>query len=421
MTALGRASPILEKLAELYAISLSGRTGAATRDFQCNYGKLLEAASCISGERHANARVDLEFAERQGALRLDRHRRDSSLWRKVRVSSEHEQRLFALIGRTSPVAERSEWAALFAQASEWRVPPEHLSAWRNFCKVRSEQAHAGVGWKPFQRAYRRRAAFQLEVAAKLLGWKRPSLLRTASVQLTGSSKFLERCASTMQSLLALASGNAVRSFADIRIDHNPAAVRFHGPVRVVLHGQVIDYAQHMGESVLSEADLAAAESIEFHAPRCVTVENATKFHELCRLQCGDIFVHTSYPNKATVQFLRGLPTELPLFHFGDTDAWGFDVLRALRSSVARPIQPLHMRYRPRIGSKPLGYRARRKLHRLLNDPVLADARDQLLQLDRVGREGDYEQESLSINTPRFPYVIDYDLVAKSNSSQQGKR
>jgi len=208
----------------------------------------------------------------------------------------------------------------------------------------------------------------------------------------------------MQSLLALASGGVVRSFTDLQIDHNPAAVRFHGPLRVILRGQVIDYAQHIGESVLSEADLAVAESIEIHAPRCVTVENATKFHELCRLQCGDIFVHTSYPNKATVHFLRGLSTELPLFHFGDTDAWGFDVLRALRSGVGRHIQPLHMRYRPRIGSKPLGYRARRKLHRLLNDRQLADVRDQLLQLDSVGREGDYEQESLSINTPKFPYI-----------------
>ena len=406
MIALGRVSPILEKLAELYAVSQSGRTGAATRDFQYNYGKLIEAAACTSGERHANARADLEFAERQGALRLDRHRRDSSLWSKVRISSDHEQRLFALIGRTSPVAERNEWAALFEQASEWPIPSEYLAGWRNFCKVRSEHARAGIGWTPFQRAHRRRAAFQLEVAAKLLGWKRPSLLRTASVQLTGSSKFLERCASTMQSLLTLASAGAVRSFADLQIDYNPAAVRFHGPLRVVLCGQVIDYAQHAGESVLSEADLAAAESIKFHAPRCVTVENATKFHELCRLQCGDIFVHTSYPNKATVQFLRGLPTELPLFHFGDTDAWGFDVLRVLRSSVARPIQPLHMRYRPRIESKPLGYRARRKLHRLLNDPALADVMDQLLQLDRAGCEGDYEQESLPITKSGFPYIID---------------
>jgi hypothetical protein len=216
----------------------------------------------------------------------------------------------------------------------------------------------------------------------------------------------------MQSLLALASGETVRSFADLQIDHNPAAVRFHGPLRVILRGQVIDYAQHIGESVLSEADLAAAESIEFNASRCVTVENATKFHELCRLQCGDIFVHTSYPNKATIQFLRGLPTELPLFHFGDTDAWGFDVLRVLRSSVSRSIQPLHMRYRPKIGSKPLGYRARRKLHRLLNDPALADVRDQLFQLDRAGSEGDYEQESLSITSPGFPYIVDYELSHK---------
>jgi hypothetical protein len=414
---LDRPSPVLDRLAQLYAASQTGRTGVASRDFQHDFRKLIEAAGCTSGERHANARADIEFAEQQGALQIERHRRDASLWRKVRVACAHEQRLFALVGRASPTAEREAWATLFQQAFEWQVPPMHVSAWREFCSVRARDARAGLGWKPFRRAQRRRAAFQLEVAAKLLGWKNPSLLRTASVQLTGSSKFLERCASTMQSLLALGSGGAVRSFADLQIDHNPAAVRFHGPIRVCLSGQLVEYAHHGGECALSETDLAAAESIEFLAPRCVTVENATKFHELCRLRCGDIFVHTSYPNKATVQFLRCLPVELPLFHFGDTDAWGFDVLRVLRWAVGRPVEPLHMEYRAKTGSNPLRYRARRKLARLLSDPALADVREQLLQLEREGREGDYEQESLLVSSPGFPYVTDKDggLAEQMNS------
>jgi len=403
---LDRPSPILEELAELYANSQSGRTGFTSRDFQYDFRKLIEGASCASGERYMNARADIVLAEQQGALQIERHRRDANLWRKVRVTSGHEERLFVLIGRASPTAERETWATLFEQASEWPVPPEHAWAWHEFCSLRVRNARAGIGWKPFRRSQRRRAAFQLEVAAKLLGWKNPSLVRTARVQLTGSSKFLERCASTMQSLLALASGGRVRSFADLHVDHNPAAVRFHGPVRVCLRGQLIDYAHHIGESALSESDLFVAESIQFLAPRCVTVENATKFHELCRLQCGDIFVHTSYPNKATVEFLRRLPLELPLFHFGDTDPWGFDVLRTLRHTVGRPVEPLHMMYRPKTCSNPLGHRARRKLKRLLWDPELADVREQLLQMEREGVEGDYEQESLLVTNPRFPYVAE---------------
>ena len=41
---LDRRSPVLEKLAELYAASTAGSTGVTTRDFGLPFLKLIEAA-----------------------------------------------------------------------------------------------------------------------------------------------------------------------------------------------------------------------------------------------------------------------------------------------------------------------------------------------------------------------------------------
>lgn len=399
---LGRRSPILEKLAELYAESTVGLTGIAEREFGIPFPRLLRLGRSTSGDALEIAQADLRRAATAGAIVIDEHRRSHD-WQRIRVPATCEAALFALIERISPTQAREAWADLFERAAPWTIPDKYQAAWLFFCQTRAEQGRAGIGWKPFRRAQRQRAAAQLEVTAKLLAWNRPSLLRTVSAQLAGSSKFLERCASTIETLLAAASGGVVRSFADLQIEHNPASVRFHGPVRIGLGGTSVDYGHHSGESSISETDLDRIEFIQFDAPRCVTVENATKFHELCRMNCNDVFVFTSYPNKATVEFLRRLPPALLHFHFGDTDPWGFDVLRSLRKELGRRVLPLHMRYRPKADSATFSVRDRRKLTTLLTEPLLEDVREELLRLDAAGRKGDWEQESFVTRSADFPY------------------
>jgi len=196
----------------------------------------------------------------------------------------------------------------------------------------------------------------------------------------------------------------VKSLADLGIEYNPAAVRFHGPLRIRLRGSWADYTNHIGESALSETDLSRAEAIETSAARCITVENATKFHELCRLCCGDLFVFTSYPNKATTEFLGRLSSAIAFFHFGDTDPWGFDVLRSLRQALNRAVTPLHMRYRVQPDSPGLTVRDRRKLATLLADPRLLDVRAELQRMNTEDSKGDFEQETLTITSSTFPYI-----------------
>ena len=397
-----RRSPILEKLAELYAASTAGETGRAARDFSIRCDALLAEADCESGDAYANALADLTAAD-GGALVIVKDRRSHD-WQRIRVPLEGEAALFARIGRVSPTAERAAWAALFTEAADWPVPEKYAAAWWAFCQRRAETTLRGEGWPPLQKRKRKRARTQLGIVAALLAWTHPALLRTVSAQLAGNSKYFESCPATLQTLLAEASGGAVLSFADLGITDNPRSVTFHGPVRVRLGGGWTDYSAHAGASSLSETDLAAAEAIECAAPRCITVENATKFHELCALGCGDVFVFTSYPNRATVAFLRRLPVAVERHHFGDTDPWGFDVLRTLRAALGgTDIAPLHMRFRPKTDAPALTTRDTAKLRKLLTSPLLADVRPELERMLAAGDKGDFEQENVTV-TAAFPYA-----------------
>ena len=397
-----RRSPILETLAGHYSASTAGGTGRAARPFSIRCDELLAKAECLRGDGYANAIADLTAADGV-ALEIVKDRRSHD-WRRIRVPLECEAALFARIVRDSPTAEREAWTALFVEAAGWNVPAQYAAAWQTFCQRRAEAASRGEGWQPFQKRKRKRARTQLDIVARLLAWRHPALLRTVSAHLAGNSKYFERCPATLQTLLVETSGGALNAFADLDITDNPRSVTFHGPIRVRLGGAWTDYSAHTGASSLSETDLAAADAVECTAPRCVTVENATKFHELCALGCGDVFVFTSYPNRATVEFLRRLPSGIARHHFGDTDPWGFDVLRSLRATFSDvKIAPLHMRFRPKTGAPALTARDVKKLRSLLDSPLLADVRAELEQMRAAGNKGDFEQESVPVNGA-FPYA-----------------
>ena len=408
---LGRRSPVLEKLAELYAESEAGKTGCVARDFGEPLPRLLRRAKCMSGSRFSLAETDLLAAEHAGALIIEKNRRSHN-WERIRVPITSEATLFAAIGRTSPTIERAAWATLFDDAANWLVPATYQATWLGLCRRRSEQVSAGKGWKPFRREHRSRASAQLWFVSKLLGWNHHCLIRTASAQLSGSSKFFERCTDTLETLLREASGDAIQTLGDLGIESNPTTVRFHGPVRLRFQGVIKDYQGLKGESALSETDITLANAIETEVTRCVTIENATTFYELCRLGCSDLLIFTSYPNQATVDFLRRLPAETPLYHFGDTDPWGFDVLSHLRRKTERRIEPLHMSFRNWAETLPVETRARRpltpvdrkRLSELLKEPSLADVREELHRMDVTDSTGDFEQEGLLPLSPTFPYV-----------------
>ncbi|HEY2341635.1 MAG TPA: Wadjet anti-phage system protein JetD domain-containing protein [Chthoniobacteraceae bacterium] len=401
---MNRRSPILEALADLYAESKAGQTGIAQRDFSVRYLKLLESAQCLAGDRFENAVSDL--AQVDGvALELVKNRRSGDVQRVV-VPLELEAALFARIGRQSPSAERAAWAEMFRAMTNVAIPPALTSFWKDALIRRSDAIQRGEGWPPFRRKHLRRAHKQLETLARLLNWKRPvkqMLLRIVSAQVAETSKYLERNRGVLETLLPEVSGGNLKSFADLDITDNPRQVVFHGPLSIMLADVRKDYREFIGASSISEDDLLRASAIECAAPRCVTVENLTTFHQLCRLNCGDLFVFTSYPNRATVELLRRLPADLPRFHFGDTDPWGFDVLRTLRAALRPiPVGALHMTFREAPGAEPLTARDDRTLQRLLSDPLVADVHEELIRMREANNKGAFEQETIPVSG-EFPY------------------
>lgn len=411
MARLDHRSSVLETLADLYAESTAGKSGIAARDFGEPYQRLLKRAKAESGSALTLANTDLRTAELAGALHIDVNRRSHDLER-VRVPLANEAKLFELLGRMSPTAKRRAWSATFEDAALLPVPIEFQASWRLLCQRRAADVVIGKSVAPFRWEHRHRAEAQLRIVSELLGWHRPCFVRTASAQLSGSSKFFERCLSTLESLLNEASGGVFKSLQDLNITPNPTKVRFHGAIRLQLHGMTKDYVGFYGESALSELDLVAADAIEVNMPRCVTIENATTFHELCKIGCNDLLVFTSYPDQATVSFLKRLPEEVQLYHWGDADPWGFDVLRDLRAKSDRTIKPLHMHFHYWAETLPEETRARRaltprdrdRLASLLGNDEMDDIWEELKKMETAGTTGDFEQEGLLLLSPDFPYL-----------------
>jgi hypothetical protein len=261
-----RTSPVLQSLAYLYERSTAGMTGLAARDFGVRFHELLTIAGATTGEGYEIAIHDLQNARQKGAVNIDQHRR-SHVWERIRVSVAQEPELFALIDRKPPSLQRDEWAKLFEEARSWSVPAQYQSSWLNFCNRRARQMRAGENWRPFRRYKRALGAVQLRLIAKLLAWKEAALVRTVSVRLTHSSKFIESCSSTIDALLEESSGGFIKSLADLGIEYNPTIVRFNGPVRLKCNKRCLDFTDLAGESSLSQADLTNATEVETSARR----------------------------------------------------------------------------------------------------------------------------------------------------------
>jgi hypothetical protein len=182
-----------------------------------------------------------------------------------------------------------------------------------------------------------------------------SLIRFASCVLCGSSKQLEELAmlerdgefsgqlrGKLGRLLEDITGGEIRTLDDIGIISNPRSVLVHGPLKLCLDGAWLDFGILHGSFRLSQTDIERAEKIESSSLRCTTIENETTFHELAKLQSGELLICTSYPGSGTVALLRRLPPKIDCRHFGDSDEAGFEILRVLRDKSGRDFRPLHM-------------------------------------------------------------------------------
>jgi hypothetical protein len=391
-------------LARLYAESKTGRTGAGQRDFLIDLKELLANAGCQDGEDRSTAIRQLK--ELDGSLLyLEGPRRDADIIHQVRFPPTNEAKLFALLETPSPTSRREILARQFSEASRFEVPPCWRGSWERFCGELAEAALRGNAIAPFSRDDLEGNARLLALIPPLLAWQQKgeeSLLRFASCILTGNSKRLGELAmqgsdgrhtGKLGAILNRVTDGKLHCLEDVGISQSPRFVLVHGPVRLFLQNGWLDLGSLRGPVRLSDTDINHAARIETSARRCLTVENETSFHELAKLESGELLICTSYPGSATVAFLQKLPNSLEFWHFGDSDPEGFDILRDLRERSGRPFRALHMNWRPCAAGEPLKPVERRLLERLMESSMQVE-RQSLSQMLDAGTKGNFEQESL---------------------------
>ena len=183
----------------------------------------------------------------------------------------------------------------------------------------------------------------------------------------------------------------------------PRSVLLHGPLQIHTPTGIVDLEPLKDASRISASDIENALSLTTSATRCLSVENETTFHSLARLQSGTLLIHTSFPGSSVLRLYEKLPASLEFWHFGDTDPAGFDILRDLRTRIAKSILPLHMNFREDEDSPRLAPQEIRLIDRLIASPQVADVRKELTAMRTSGRKGRFEQESLGLPRAEWPF------------------
>ncbi len=386
---------LLESLAESYRASAAG-SGAATRDFLIDYEKLLQRAGMDDGDARELAESFLRQceAESSGVFQVDRDRvTRRGLRVRLRLDGGEEW-LFARVGRDSPSDLRAAMARFFEEAAACRVPEDWQSRWKNWFRLLARQVLSGASVAPFRQDDPAGNALLLKALKGIMHWNEPTTVRYASAAMLGDSKLLQSLESRLTIALEAITGDGTLEARGIL--PKPRQVAVHGPLRIVLPGGTIDLSAFPSPVWLADGNITTAKAWVSDARFCLTVENEDVFFELAK-SCPDILlVQTSYPGSGTRHLLRALPPDLPIYHFGDSDPAGYDILRDLREKTGRPIQPILMSFRPFAQAAPLSTAEIALCHRLLENDRMADAATDLNAILDAGTKGDFEQESIPL-------------------------
>jgi len=400
-------SPVLEILASRFRSGRAGRSAGAMRDVILPFNDLLKTAGCQYGAARHEAERTLADFEADGLLVLERYARDPNTILKVRIPLACEREFFARLGLTGPARKREELAEAFRTAGGASVPEKFLAGWRRFCSDLEAAAAKGMALAPFDRDQPEQVGQILAMLPALLSWPSESHLRFASSVLCGNSKVLETLQTRVEKCLALITDGEFSELGDVGISETGRSLLVHGPVRLVFDIGELDLGLLKAPARLAISDVHRARLV-CQTTRCLTVENASMLHELAKLASGTLLVSSGseggFANAAVVQLLQALPEVVELWHFGDSDPAGFDILRDLRERSRRHVVPLHMTFRPSNSASPLTPSDTKTISRLLLSPNLGDAeKDELLKMQEINSKGDYEQESLGCPAPAWPF------------------
>lgn len=371
------------------------RIAVPVRGFRRDWDRLLEDAGITSAEDQNSARRE---AEKTPQIRLIPRKRNPRFIDKIELPPESEAWLHALF-QTRPAAEAQSLALDVVLNWSSQVHPLHAEEWSRLCRRLDADFNVPRVCGPFDWRNEQRLSELLGLLFAITSneWPQGTLIRDASIRLGLDSKALEFEQSALERALELLFEREM-PLESLGIQTSHSLLHFSGPL--TLHFD--DGSTHVSdalhyESTLSVAELDRAVRITTTAQRLLTIENRkTTFFQMSRADKhgSTLMVASSYPTQAVRRFLKLLPRELEHFHFGDTDVWGYEILRSLRSVCRRVVHPFSMNWRPAADAAALTLRERSVLARLLLDSVMEDCRVSLTQMREAGTKGNYEQESL---------------------------
>ncbi len=384
------------------------RLQSASRAFSRGWEDLLDAANLRTAADRSHALREAEAHEKQGHLRLRRHRYRRHLVEAIDLPPASEPWLIGLFEGTSAHDLRCE-ALSFVTKVEAEGHPRWPESWQTLCRRIHEAFAEGRNLAPFfwRNPTELRRLLATLRALTVREWPVGTLMRDASTALGLASKELEKRQRALESALSLLFAEDC-TLESLGLAGSQSRVTVHG--RLSLHfadGSGQHFENLRGEFSISLPDLQRAVVARTSADRILTIENVkTTFRQTAAANLpGDtLLVATSYPNAATRRLLELLPADLPHHHFGDTDASGYAILRSLRGIGRRQVARFQMDWRDEENSAPLSEHDKRLLPSLQHSPELADCRPSLHAMEAAGRKGRFEQEALGPPTlPRWPF------------------
>jgi hypothetical protein len=390
----------LEELYRQWSAARGNRATPRSRAFRRKWPELLDAAGLHSAEDQKSALRQAEQEERAGHVRLHRLRARGYFVQTIDLPLDAEPWLLALFQQRQPSdclgASLKVVARAAAQEHE-RFP----KLWKDWCQSLLTAFRLGKNVRPLYWRSPENVEFTLALIHRLtsLAWKEGALIREVSIEIGLTSKVLERHQRGVEACLALMFGRPMplESLGIVLTDSRSDLAGI-----LTLHyrgGEIQVFNELKAVYGLSLSDLDRAERATTPALRLLTVENSkTTLRRLASVNEDGLTLMAacSFPSRALLRLLAILPSELPVFHFGDTDPAGYLILSKLRTASGRPIQPFLMGRRSSDKACPLSEYDQSILPRLLNDPHLKDLAAELRAIKDSGCKGDFEQETIGL-------------------------
>lgn len=390
-----RGEPMVRALFDAYRGSKHCRTANTKGEFHIRYDKLVHELARVTVAEEKRGRVILERLRTAGLIRWDHTPLQRDKIKTIFIAPSSEKDLFIAVGETPPSDQRANAVKRLANHLDALQGHPHEHDWKSVL----QQAIAEISSGRSADGLPNDAGLHDEIlraTAAVLNNRQPILIRRLSAEKLGNSKLLQRRRETVERFMAEFLPPDRATIESWKVADAPPTVLLRGRLGIELDdGKLVEELSSDSPYTIKDELLARAQRVFTSSKRCLSIENHTTFRETIAINAEDLIVHTSYPSSSVLKLLQLLPPTMLLQHWGDTDPWGYDILRVLREKTGRAIQAWRMGYRSRPGI-PLSRRESAILCRLIEDPLVADIRSELTTMRTAGSKGDFEQESLPI-------------------------